>query len=315
MGNQVGRSVRQFFSYIPVGGYTSSTQIHTSNYPINLDSASESLHYSLWKPVGSRPTLWAPSKPTRWRPWFRICHRSPTWYTCTYNNGSQITLDMNCTDWATGGGNQFGYLFAQPVGGDGYVTTQGTQPYMNSFPAAALRLGGMVGTANAANMLTQASKALYPFFEAVQAPGQEARHWALTSRPTRSLPTASLRTPQGSAAAVLKTCVNICSEAHKTIADAVLSAPTSPKLAFSNTVACAAWGNAAYDSLPCSDSGHVQDSGSGFTSASPWKFAYQPFALGNNASLPAAIIGGLAPSLPRTVQVRYLSSSTALRTT
>ena len=288
----------KFFSYIPVGGYTSSTQI-ASNYPINLDSAS-GLHYSLWKPVGSQPAMGA-VKTDSMEAVVSYLPSLTNWYTCTYNNGSQITLDMNFTDWTTTGGNQFGYLFAQPVGGDGYVTTQGTQPYMNSFPAAALRLGGMVGTTNAANMLT-ASKALYPFFSGSTA-------W--TGSPTLGAYFSTIFAncqppyPAGICGGSTQNLREYLLEAHKTIADAVLSAPTSPKLTFANTVACAAWGNAAYDSLPCSDSGHVQDSGSGFTSASPWKFAYQPFSLGNNASLPAAIIGGLAPSLPRTVQVRF----------
>ena len=288
----------KFFSFIPVGGYTSSTQI-TSNYPINLDSAS-GLHYSLWKPIGSQPAMGA-VKTDSMENVVSYLPSLTNWYTCTYNNGSQITLDMNFADWTTTGGNQFGYLFAQPVGGDGYVTTQGNQPYMNSFPAAALRLGGLVGTTNAANMLT-ASKALYPFLSGINS-------W--TGIPTLGFYFSSIFAncqppyPAGICGGSTQNLREFGLEVHKALSDAYLSAPTTPGLAFANAVACAAWGNAAYDSLPCSDSGHVQDSGSGFTSASPWKFAYQPFALGNNASLPAAIIGGLAPSLPRTVQVAF----------
>ena len=274
----------------------------TAAEPILLDSAS-GLSYGIYQSVGSFQVAYGAVKTDASMNLVGFLPTLTNWYTCSYVDSTHLTLDMPFTDWTTtGGGNNFGYFSAQPVGGDSFVPTQGTQPYMpGGFPPAALRLGGLVGTANAANMLA-ASKALYPFLSGANA-------W--TGSPTKGLYFSTIfancypLNALGICGGTTQSLREFGLETDKALADAYLSAPTSPKFTFLNNFMCAQWGNASYDSLGCDDGSFVTDSGSSFTSASPWKFAYQPFALGNVNSLPAALLGGLSPSLPRSVQVRF----------
>jgi hypothetical protein len=214
------------------------------------------------------------------------------WYTCTYVDSTHLTLDQTFKN-STMTIAQMNVNFS----GD----TQGDEPYMSAFVSAGLKLGSLVGTTHASQMLT-ASNALYPFYSGrAWVPSFKGAYFQIGFGECQpgGFPLADLcASPQQNARM-------FGVEPVRALASAYQNAPTSPKYTFLQQYYGAEWGNPKYGSSPYSDGGYVDDCADGWSPGSYLKYVYQCFALGSSASMPAALLGGVAPAQPTAVGIGF----------
>jgi len=266
---------------------------------IRLDSGSGlSFQINTFPMMSIQPTD-ASGNPVTFKPDFN-------WYTCTYNNANSVTLDQPLK------GNfnlspGFSRFTSNSIG-DNFSTTQGTEPFYQAFPAAALQLGSLV-PADPANGLTtgvltsmlNAAQGLYPYmsttaWNSTQLGVDYATGFA--SCYPRYFDTFGCTSGYQS-----ERMFGV--ESVRALAQGYIANPSSPALSFLTTYYGAEWGNPAYGSSPFSDGNFVQDCASAFTYGTLTKYAFQCFGLGSSASMPAALVGGVAPANLKTYPVGF----------
>ena len=280
---------KQFLQIVNIADNTHMTFVT----PVNLDSAS-GLSFGIYSQAGSQPTIVFDTSDSSGNNISFL--PDSNWYTCTRNSTTQLTLDQPYQTYSRTG-------FPVNTAGDFYTLNQGTQPFMESFPAAGFQLGALVGTTHAVQMKA-AAEGLYPFLSTTGWDALSKGAYYATNF-GNCIPQFQFSAGCGSGGQNARM---FGVEPVRALAASYLAAPTGPKQTFLNAYYCAEWGNSAYDSLGCDDGSQVHDCGDGFSSASFWKYAYQCFALGSTASMPAALLGGVAPVATRTVQVVFTLS-------
>lgn len=284
---------KQVVGLISVSGTTV-----TIAQPINLDTAS-GLNYYLSN--GSANPMFVVIKTDTSGNAMQFTPDS-NWYSCTWVDSNHLTLDQNFQI-----PSQTGVIVYN--GSDQYTLNQGNQPFMEAFPTAAFELASLLPVDNANGLtsgvltaMKSAARGLYPFMSTTAwNPAFKGVYYATEFGDC--VPQFSLSIGCGS---VQQNVRMFGVETNRALAAALLNAPTSAKNTFLTQYYGAQWGNLAYGSSPYSDGSFVDDCADGFTTGSFTKYAFQCFAIGSSASMPAALAGGLAPASMFSLSVPFL---------
>ncbi len=196
------------------------------------------------------------------------------------------------------GSTRTGTLAQYP--GEADAITQGNNAFMASFVSAGFELGSLVGTAHATQMQA-AARGTYPFYSGAA--------WVSTTKGLvfyiggSCLPVFPI---SQSCTSAQQNARMFGVEPVRALASAYLASPDNTKHTFLTQYYGAEWGNPMYGSSPYSDGGFISDCADNFDATKFWKYAYQCFALGSSASMPAALAGGVAPADNKTAQIGFV---------